>query len=69
MGLGRRAAHDADLRETDKILAAAAKLLDFSKPVALMLFGVVEFITDDDEAYGIVNRLKDALPSGSYLAM
>ncbi len=46
---------DADLREPDKILAAAAKLLDFSKPVALMLFGVVEFITDDDEAYGIVN--------------
>ncbi|MDP8930115.1 MAG: SAM-dependent methyltransferase [Actinomycetota bacterium] len=60
---------DADLREPDKILAAAAKLLDFSKPVALMLFGVVEFITDDDEAYGIVNRLKDALPSGSYLTM
>jgi hypothetical protein len=34
-----------------------------------MLFGIMEFITDDDEAYGIVNRLKDALPSGSYLAM
>ena len=60
---------DADLREPDKILAAATKLLDFSKPVALMLFGVMEFITEDHEAYGIVTRLKDALPAGSYLAM
>jgi len=59
----------ADLREPDKILQAAARTLDFDQPVALMLLGIVNFIVDDDEAHAIVNRLLDALPSGSYLAM
>ena len=59
----------ADLREPDKILLAAARTLDFDQPVALMLLGIVNFIVDDDEAHAIVNRLLDALPSGSYLAM
>jgi len=60
---------DADLREPDKILRIAAGTLDFTRPIALMLMGIVEFITDDEEAYAIVRRLVEALPSGSYLAM
>ncbi len=66
---GATAYIDADLREPDKILDAAARTLDFDQPVALMLLGIVNFIIDDDEAHAIVNRLLDALPSGSYLAM
>jgi hypothetical protein len=34
-----------------------------------MLNGILGHITDDTEAYAIVNRLIDALPSGSYLAL
>ncbi len=34
-----------------------------------MLLGIVNFIVDDQQAHAIVNRLLDALPSGSYLAM
>ncbi len=60
---------DADLREPDTILQAAAQTLDFGRPVALMLNGILGHIGDDAEAYTIVNRLKDALPSGSYLAL
>jgi O-methyltransferase involved in polyketide biosynthesis len=60
---------DADLREPDKILEAAAKTLDFSKPVALMLMGILGHVGDYDEARSIVRRLLDALPSGSYLAL
>ncbi len=60
---------DADLREPDKILDLAAGTLDFSRPVALMLMGVLGHITDDDEAYAIVRRLVDALPSGSHLVL
>jgi hypothetical protein len=60
---------DADLRDPERILAEAAKTLDFSKPVALMLMGILEFVTDDDEAYGIVRRLMAELPSGSHLVM
>ncbi|MCA1707224.1 MAG: SAM-dependent methyltransferase [Actinobacteria bacterium] len=60
---------DADLREPEKILQAAARTLDFAQPVALMLLGILNHIMDTDESYAIVNRLLDALPSGSYLVM
>lgn len=60
---------EADARETEKIVASAGSTLDFSRPVAVMLLGILEFIPDDDEAYGIVHRLLDAVPSGSYLAI
>jgi hypothetical protein len=66
---GTTAYINADLREPDTILAKAAETLDFSRPVALMLMGIVEFLTDDDEAYQIVGRLVEALSPGSYLAM
>jgi hypothetical protein len=60
---------DADVRDTDKLLQAAAQTLDFSQPVALMLLGILNFVIDDDEAHAIVNRLLDAVSSGSYLAV
>jgi O-methyltransferase involved in polyketide biosynthesis len=66
---GATAYIDADLHEPDKILQAAAHTLDFDQPVALMLLGILNFIIDDDEAHAIVNRLLDAVPSGSYLAI
>lgn len=60
---------DADLRDIDTILEQAARTLDFSEPVALMLLGVVIFVEDDEESYGVVRRLMDALPSGSHLVL
>jgi O-methyltransferase involved in polyketide biosynthesis len=60
---------DADLREPDQILAAAARTLDFDQPVALMLLGIVGHMGDYDQARSIVKRLLDAVPSGSYLAL
>jgi O-methyltransferase involved in polyketide biosynthesis len=60
---------EADARDTDAILQAAAKTLDFAQPVALMLLGVLNFIGDTGEANAIVNRLIDAVPSGSFLVI
>ncbi|HEU4422560.1 MAG TPA: SAM-dependent methyltransferase [Pilimelia sp.] len=60
---------DADLHDPEKILEAAARTLDFSKPVALTLLGVLNFILDEEEALAIVHRLLDAVPSGSYLVI
>jgi hypothetical protein len=61
----------ADLRQPEKILSdpRLAETLDLSEPAALMIFGVLHFIPDEDDPYGIVNRLFGALPSGSYLAV
>ena len=60
---------DADLRDPDKILEAAAATLDFSQPIALILSGILGHINDTDEARSIVRRLVDALPSGSFLSI
>ncbi|KUL43449.1 SAM-dependent methyltransferase [Streptomyces regalis] len=63
---GSTAYIDADLRDPDAILEQAAKTLDLTQPVALILLGIAAHVTDDS-VYDIVSRLVDALPSGSYL--
>jgi hypothetical protein len=60
---------DADLRDTAAILAHARRLLDFSRPVAVTLIGILQAIPDADDPYAIVAALMDAVPSGSYLAI
>ncbi|AGZ43087.1 hypothetical protein AFR_24095 [Actinoplanes friuliensis DSM 7358] len=60
---------DADLRDAGTILREAARTLDFDKPVALFLMGILGHIEDDAEARTIINAIMDRLPSGSYLAM
>jgi hypothetical protein len=60
---------DADLRDPDRILRAAAQALDFRQPVALLMLLVLDLIPDKDEPHQIVARLVDALPGGSYLAL
>ena len=59
----------ADLRDTDKILDGAARILDFTRPVAILLIAVLHFIPDADDPYAVVTRLMDAVPSGSYLVI
>jgi hypothetical protein len=60
---------DADMRDPEALLARAAASLDFDKPIALLLMGVMGHIADDDEAQSIVQHLRAGLSSGSYLAI
>jgi len=68
---GATAYIDADLHEPQKILdhSAVRDTLDYSQPIALMLVAILHFIPDDADPYGIVRRLVDALPAGSYLVL
>jgi trans-aconitate methyltransferase len=59
----------ADLRDTSAVLAEAARTLDFARPIALMLLIILHLIPDSDDPHGIVARLVDALPAGSYLVL
>ena len=68
-GPGQAGYIDADLRDPGKIVREAARLLDFSEPVAVLLNGVMHFIADKDRPYEIVAALLDAVPPGSYLTM
>ena len=60
---------DADLRNPDTILQQAARTLDFTQPIAIMLMGILGHIADDEQAQSIVKRLVDGVPAGSYLTM
>ena len=60
---------NADLRDPERILQEAALPLDLTQPVAVLLFGVLHFIQDDEAPHLIVEALMDALPAGSYLAV
>ena len=66
---GATAYLDADLRDTSEILAEAANTLDFSQPIAVMLIGVLHCIPDSDDPAGLVHRLLDVVPPGSYLVI
>jgi O-methyltransferase involved in polyketide biosynthesis len=64
---GATAYVDADARDTDTILAEAAKILDFSRPIAVMFLMILQYIPDDEQPQQIVAKLMEAMPPGSYL--
>jgi hypothetical protein len=66
---GATAYIDADARDTGKIIAQAAETLDFTRPVAVMLLGILLFIPDADDPWAVTAELIDAVPPGSYLAV
>jgi S-adenosyl methyltransferase len=60
---------DADARDAGTILNEAGKLLDFSQPIGVMLVAVLQFIEDKEDPYGIVTRLAEAVPPGSFVVV
>ncbi len=60
---------EADVRDPDRILREAARTLDFTQPIGLIMLGVLGQIPDSDNPQAIVSRLLDSLPSGSYLVI
>ena len=59
----------AKLRAADEILLQAAKTLDLSLPVAVMIPDSLAFVRNADTAYRIVHELMAGVPSGSYLML
>jgi hypothetical protein len=66
---GATAYVDADARDTASIIEQAARVLDFTEPVAVMALMVLQYIPDSDKPQQIVSELMDAVPSGSYLVI
>jgi hypothetical protein len=60
---------DADMRDSAAILAAAARTLDLTQPVAVLFMGVLGHIADYDESRAIVGAMLGGVPAGSYLAL
>jgi O-methyltransferase involved in polyketide biosynthesis len=70
---GRTAFLLGDFRDPDAILASPelAATLDLGEPVALVLVALLMYFDPEEgnDPYPVVQRLLDALPSGSYLAI
>ena len=60
---------DADLRDVAAVLAGAASTLDMSRPVGLIMLGILGHLEDYGAARSITSQLVDALPAGSYLVI
>jgi hypothetical protein len=60
---------DADLRRPDEILRHAERTLDFTRPVAVVLVGIMHLISDDEDPCGLAARLMAATAPGSYLVI
>jgi hypothetical protein len=61
----------ADLRDPAAILASdeLRGTLDLSRPVALSMIAVLQFVPDEDAAHQVLDTLMGALPAGSALAI
>jgi hypothetical protein len=62
---------NADLCKPDDVLSAPAvrQLLDFDRPIGLLMVAVFHFVGDERNPREVVSRYRDALPSGSLLAL
>jgi S-adenosyl methyltransferase len=66
---GATAFLDADLRTPEPILQEAARTLDFSQPVAVVMVGVLHLVPDADKPRDIIERYLAGVPGGSYLTI
>ncbi|MEO3870798.1 SAM-dependent methyltransferase [Nonomuraea sp. B12E4] len=62
---------EADIREPDTIInhPEVRRLIDFDRPVGLLMFAILHHLADEDDPAGIAARMVRRLPSGSYLAV
>ncbi|MEV4298101.1 SAM-dependent methyltransferase [Microbispora rosea] len=62
---------EADMRQPETILShpEVRAVIDFDRPVAVILAGVLHFLTDEEDPYGLVETFKAAVPPGSHLLL
>jgi len=60
---------EADIRDVDRMVSLAESTLSFDQPIGVILLGVLDFLPDDEEAYGVVKAIVDAIPAGSHVVI
>jgi hypothetical protein len=70
-GNDRAAVLQADMRDPDGILGSAEvrRLLDFDQPIGLLMLFMVHWVPTEADPWSLMKRYREALPSGSYLAI
>jgi S-adenosyl methyltransferase len=62
---------NADIRDPAGILTdpTVLSLIDFERPVGLLMLAILHHIEDHDDPAAIAARFREAMPTGSYLAI
>jgi SAM-dependent methyltransferase len=58
-----------DVRDPASVLERAGAVLDFTRPVAVLLLAVLHFVADADDPAGIIKQFAAALAPGSLIAI
>jgi len=60
-----------DMRDPQGILndQLTRELIDFARPVAILFVSMLHFLADQDDPAGIIRKLTEAFPPGSYVAL
>ena len=66
---GNTAYLQQDLRRPDELVTGARAILDFDRPIAVMLVAILHHLLDEDAPEAHVRRIMDAVPVGSYLVL
>jgi hypothetical protein len=68
---GRSEYISADIRDPESILTEPVlrETLDFTKPIGFTLIAILMLLADEDDPWAKVAALRDAMPSGSCLAV
>ena len=61
----------ADLRDPDRIVddESIRQLIDFDRPVAVLLVAVLHFMPDEDDPRAVISRLRETVAPGSLLVI
>ncbi|MFE9575336.1 SAM-dependent methyltransferase [Nocardia sp. NPDC006044] len=61
----------ADIRLPEDIIdrLKTGELIDFGQPVAVLAVGVLHYVMDEEDPYGIAAKFRDLMVPGSYLAL
>jgi len=70
-GNAQATAVKADARRPEELLRHpdVRRFLDFRRPIGALIVALLHFLPDDADAYGLVRTVRDALASGSYIAI
>jgi SAM-dependent methyltransferase len=62
---------DGDVREPEKILNhdTVGRLIDFSRPVGLIILAVLHFVADTEDPWQIMATIRDRMAPGSFLVL
>jgi len=58
-----------DIRDPDLLIDRASTVLDFTRPIAVLLLAVLHFVSDAEDPAAIMARLAAALAPGSLIAL